>query len=267
MAKKNLETKAAKGAGKSSRSKSTNSKSRPTLPKSKQPKTSPLISCPEADCDKTFKTTGGLHKHKLAKHPGIVRPAPGRPLLFETDADLQKAIKDYFTSCEPQWIEELEWVEAYHYVDLNEGVADAKPNFQKTLKVDEDTGKVEYIKRIKMIKKDAVVPTISGLAYALDTTRRTLLDYQEKDEYSHTIKRAKQFIEAANEALLVNGGVVPSGVIFNLKNNWGWVDRQELDVMDKAEAARKSLDNLEKAAEANDDYASEAERALKDAKA
>ena len=71
--------------------------------------------------------------------------------------------------------------------------------------------------------------TVSGLAYALDTTRRTLLDYQEKDEYSHTIKRAKAKIEAFNEELLFSKDVPTVGVIFNLKNNYDWKDKQEIE--------------------------------------
>lgn len=71
--------------------------------------------------------------------------------------------------------------------------------------------------------------TISGLAYALGTTRRTLLDYQEKDNYSHTIKKAKSKIEAYNEVMLYNKEVPTTGVIFNLKNNYGWKDKQEIE--------------------------------------
>lgn len=71
--------------------------------------------------------------------------------------------------------------------------------------------------------------TISGLAYALDTTRRTLLDYQEQDEYSHTIKKAKAKIERFNEELLFSKDVPTVGVIFNLKNNYDWKDKQEIE--------------------------------------
>lgn len=71
--------------------------------------------------------------------------------------------------------------------------------------------------------------TISGLAYALGTTRRTLLDYQDKDEYSHTIKKAKAKIEAFNEELLFSKDVPTVGVIFNLKNNYDWKDKQEIE--------------------------------------
>ena len=260
MAKKTAPAAAKKDQVKSSRSKSSASKSPKTQPKKGPSKTSPAIKCPE--CDSTYKTSGGLHKHKLAKHPAIVRPAPGRPLKFETDDDLQKAITDYFTSCEPQWIEQEEMIPIYDYKDVHADEAEAKPEFKKVLRIID--GKVQYEKQIKMVKKEAVVPTISGLAYALDTSRRTLLDYEERDEYSHTIKRAKQFIEAANEALLVNGGAVPAGVIFNLKNNWGWVDKSEVSVTDKANAAKKALDRLDGSAPAagDDDFAEYAQKAV-----
>lgn len=211
-------------------------------PAQKPAKKTAAFPCP--DCAKGYASKTNLIRHQRDKHPEnvIVRPGPGRPLKFESVEDLEKQIKDYFTSCEPQWIEQEEMVEQWQYVDTNEAVG-GKPNMVKTLVV--ENGRVKYDTRIKMIKKDAVVPTVSGLAYALDTTRRTLLDYESTDEYFHTIKRAKQFIEAANEALLVNGGVVPSGVIFNLKNNWGWVDKSEVSVTDKANAAKKALDRLE----------------------
>lgn len=71
--------------------------------------------------------------------------------------------------------------------------------------------------------------TVSGLAYALGTTRRTLLDYQEKDEYSHTIKSAKAKIEMFNEEMLYSKDVSTTGVIFNLKNNYNWKDKQEIE--------------------------------------
>lgn len=86
-------------------------------------------------------------------------------------------------------------------------------------------------------KEDDLVPTITGLAVALDTTRRTLLDYENeivkkldeniKKEISHTIKRAKQKIELAYEQALFDRGKTP-GAIFTLKNNYNWVDKQEV---------------------------------------
>lgn len=82
--------------------------------------------------------------------------------------------------------------------------------------------------------------TISGLAYALDTTRRTLLDYQENDEFSHTIKKAKAKIERFNEELLFSKDVPTVGVIFNLKNNYDWKDKQEIE----ADVGIKKLEDL-----------------------
>ena len=75
---------------------------------------------------------------------------------------------------------------------------------------------------------DQEIPTITGLAYALDTTRRTLIDYEREyePEYSHTIKRAKARIERGIEQLLLSGKAAPAGPIFNLKNNFGWVDEK-----------------------------------------
>ena len=70
--------------------------------------------------------------------------------------------------------------------------------------------------------------TMTGLAMALDMTRKGLVEYSEKEEFGNTIKKAKQRVEKQNEALLMSGKNV-AGVIFNLKNNWGWVDKQEIE--------------------------------------
>lgn len=78
-------------------------------------------------------------------------------------------------------------------------------------------------------KKTGEPLTITGLAIALDTYRDVLLDYQEKDEFSNTIKKAKQRIENFAEKKLYDKDVPTSGVIFNLKNNYGWVDKQEVE--------------------------------------
>lgn len=71
--------------------------------------------------------------------------------------------------------------------------------------------------------------TITSLAVYLDTSRETLLDYQEKDEFSDTIKKAKQRIHAWTEEQLYRNTQV-TGVIFNLKNNYGWKDKTEQDI-------------------------------------
>lgn len=86
------------------------------------------------------------------------------------------------------------------------------------------------------------IPTITGLAFFLGTTRKTLLDYEccdssnmlkgfddnVKADYIHIIKNAKVRIEAGYEQLLFDKNTVV-GAIFTLKNNFGWVDKQNIE--------------------------------------
>ena len=68
--------------------------------------------------------------------------------------------------------------------------------------------------------------TITGLALALDMDRRTLLNYGEKEELFPTIKKAKLRVENYLEERLIRDTSC-TGIIFNLKNNYGWKDKQE----------------------------------------
>ena len=69
--------------------------------------------------------------------------------------------------------------------------------------------------------------TITGLAIHLDTSRETLCNYLEKDEYFDTIKKAKDRIEHAYE---MRGLAVGNAFdIFRLKN-MGWKDKQEQEI-------------------------------------
>ena len=119
----------------------------------------------------------------------------GRPLKFESVEKLQEMIDDYFKECDEQ--------------------------------------KRPY--------------TVSGLAYALDTDRITLLEYQNANEenfkrlsdeerkaFSNTIKRAKdKILRYAEEQLFRTSQV--AGVIFNMKNNWGFKDQSEIVQVNKQE--------------------------------
>lgn len=68
--------------------------------------------------------------------------------------------------------------------------------------------------------------TITGLALALDTDRQTLINYQNREEYFDTIKKAKTRIEHSYEKALRKNG--RTGDIFALKN-FGWTDKQEIE--------------------------------------
>lgn len=70
--------------------------------------------------------------------------------------------------------------------------------------------------------------TVSGLGNALDMTRQSILNYAEDEKFFDTIKRAKSKIEQFAEELLFVGNNT-AGVIFNLKNNYNWKDRQEIE--------------------------------------
>lgn len=69
--------------------------------------------------------------------------------------------------------------------------------------------------------------TISGLCLHLDITRDTLCNYEKDANYFDTIKRAKLKIENYAEKLLFSSLTYTPGIIFNLKNNFGWVDKTE----------------------------------------
>ncbi len=75
--------------------------------------------------------------------------------------------------------------------------------------------------------------TMSGLACHLDLDRKSLLNYSKNEKYFPTVKKAKQRIEAMLEEQLYRLGN-NSGVIFNLKNNFGWIDKLENDENEEA---------------------------------
>lgn len=55
-------------------------------------------------------------------------------------------------------------------------------------------------------------------------SRKVLIDYENRPDYRHTVKRAKLIIEDYYEQQLLKSEN-PIGVIFNLKNNFGWQDK------------------------------------------
>jgi hypothetical protein len=85
------------------------------------------------------------------------------------------------------------------------------------------------------------VLSVTGLAWYLDVDRLTLLRYENmfdgelykdidddvKVKYCTSIKRAKAKVEHAYEQALFNKNSAV-GAIFTLKNNYNWVDKQEI---------------------------------------
>ena len=88
------------------------------------------------------------------------------------------------------------------------------------------------------------LPTMTGLALALGTTRNDLLSAFNSDhEINHIISVAKQTVVQFVESLLLSGRP-PVGLIFWLKNNDSWIDKNEIVHANKSMA--EILDELEK---------------------
>lgn len=75
--------------------------------------------------------------------------------------------------------------------------------------------------------KTIFAPTMTGLARSIGLTRQSLCNYAEKSEFLDTIKEARSIVAEALEQKLYGSAV--TGVIFNLKNNFGWKDKHEID--------------------------------------
>ena len=123
----------------------------------------------------------------------------GRPPKYKTPEEMQKIVDLYFLACK------------VHQTGDAELLMDCEDN---ELLIVNDI--------------DDVQPTVTGLALALDLTRQGLIEYSDKDEFSDTIKKAKQRIEKYLEQNLYGQAV--TGTIFNLKNNYGWKDKTETEL-------------------------------------
>jgi hypothetical protein len=71
--------------------------------------------------------------------------------------------------------------------------------------------------------------TMSGLAIALGMSRQALIQYEGRDGFSDTVKQARAKVERQLEEGLLTRERQVAGHIFNLKNNFGWKDVQEVE--------------------------------------
>lgn len=85
--------------------------------------------------------------------------------------------------------------------------------------------------------------TMSGLAYALGVSRKTLVNYSYRDEFLLTIEKARNKVELDNEERLVGGKGSATGIIFSMKNNFGWVDKTEVESKMTLKQALVGFDN------------------------
>jgi hypothetical protein len=139
----------------------------------------------------------------------------GRPVKYNTPDQMQEVIDKYFNDCKLNRI----------------GLAMEPPTYPENTITDDSN------------------PTVSGLAYVLGMSRQALIDYEKKDEFLDTIKEAKARIESHLEQRLFMPS--PTGVIFNLKNNYGWRDKSEVDLESPSGSmSPKSLDASQLSTEA-----------------
>ena len=71
---------------------------------------------------------------------------------------------------------------------------------------------------------------VQKLAVFLDLTTKGLIGYEQREEFGATIKRAKARIEANKVLHMLDGDGYGPGYIFDLKNNYGWKDKQDLEI-------------------------------------
>lgn len=84
---------------------------------------------------------------------------------------------------------------------------------------------MKYYERCELKEKPL---TMSGLACWLGIDRSTLVNYSYKDDFFHTINLARALVQADMEERALGGKSNATMSIFSLKNNFGWVDKQEV---------------------------------------
>jgi hypothetical protein len=151
----------------------------------------------------------------MTKHPG------GRPLKFKSVKELEEKINAYFADCDPH----PEQYIRYEWHTKEETYKDSKGK-EKTRKVDDRSIRPKEI--IEWGVSQQKHYSITGLANYLETSRETLINYENREQFFDTIKRAKDKVEEYWEGLLIGSNA--TGPIFNLKNNYGWKDKTEQDL-------------------------------------
>jgi hypothetical protein len=97
--------------------------------------------------------------------------------------------------------------------------------------------KVKSVKELKRIAKRYFTKcdteqrpyTMSGLAEALGIARRTLKEYERRDDFGATVAAFKRKIEAQMEERMLLGTSAAGPSQFSLKNNFNWTDKIEIE--------------------------------------
>jgi hypothetical protein len=73
------------------------------------------------------------------------------------------------------------------------------------------------------------VPTVGEFCRFMHMDRNTLDEYNTRPEFSRTIKSIHEAIHDAKQIALLNGEGNTTGIIFDLKCNHGWKDKQTIE--------------------------------------
>jgi hypothetical protein len=86
-----------------------------------------------------------------------------------------------------------------------------------------------YFDKIKL--DDKLMPTMAGLCYHLGFEDKDSFSHYDSygGEFSRTVKRARLRIEDDRNQRLAKSEFSP-GIIFDLKNNYGWKDKTESEI-------------------------------------
>lgn len=103
----------------------------------------------------------------------------------------------------------------------------------KPTKYTEEFVKAEVSKILNFVLENKNVVYIGevfeNLPYPRENWSRWLKQFSEVDEIAHTIKRVDEILETRINTGILHNKLNPTAGIFNLKNNYGWKDKQEID--------------------------------------
>jgi hypothetical protein len=138
-------------------------------------------------------------------------PGPGQPPYYKNPEEMQAIIDQFFKSCE-----------GHPYIN--------------------DDGEPVFDKNGNPIIVGIKPPTVTGLCLALGfTSRQALINYENKDQYFDTITRAKlRCHEYAESRLYDKDGA--NGAKFSLSNNFGWIERSEVNTNISGDLLLESAD-------------------------
>lgn len=89
----------------------------------------------------------------------------------------------------------------------------------------------EFAAKVDEYFETAITPSITGISLHLGFCDKQSFSEYEKygEQFSLTVKKARLRIEKDRIERLNDKSRFSPGTIFDLKNNYGWVDKQEVD--------------------------------------